>query len=158
MKGIAGPLFVSIGDEEKLSAFLQKNQYVPIGQAFVDDDLKNFSAYKAAGFGRFDEQKPEIAKQAKLSAPKNINWWNYATSIMQVSPIPKDRTFGGEIPEGVLRLGGTFVVKGDEIVYRWSDVSSLSKCICFAASRSSSCLISSQFMIFTASSWRSSGH
>ena len=27
----------------------------------------------------------------------------------------------GEIPEGVLRLGGTFVVSGNDIVYRWSD-------------------------------------
>jgi hypothetical protein len=27
----------------------------------------------------------------------------------------------GEIPEGVLRLGGTFVMNGDQIIYRWSD-------------------------------------
>ena len=27
----------------------------------------------------------------------------------------------GEIPEGVLRLGGTFVVSGNDIVYRWND-------------------------------------
>merc|ERR1712085_78047 len=47
-------------------------------------------------------------------------WWDYLTSAAKVSPIPKDMKFG-EIPEGVLRLGGTFVVSGNEIVYRWSD-------------------------------------
>jgi hypothetical protein len=120
MGGIVGPLFVSIGDNEKLSAFLEKNPDVPKDQLFGDDDLRKFGAYRAAGFGRFDEQDPEVAKQVKLSAPTGINWWNYATTITKVSPIPKDQKFG-EIPEGVLRLGGTFVVKGDEILYRWSD-------------------------------------
>jgi hypothetical protein len=120
MGDVVGPLFVSIGDEVKLAAFLEKNPYIPGDQLFADDDLKNFGAYKAAGFGRFDEQNPEVAKQVKLSAPIGINWWNYATSVTKVSPIPKDQKFG-EIPEGVLRLGGTFVVKGDEILYRWSD-------------------------------------
>lgn len=118
--GIAGPIFISIGDEEKLKAFLDKNPHIPTTQAFVDDDLKTFGAYKAAGFGRFDEQDPEVAKQVQMTAPSGINWWNYATTVMKVSPIPKDQKFG-EVPEGVLRLGGTFVVSGDDIVYRWSD-------------------------------------
>lgn len=91
MGDIVGPLFVSIGDNEKLSAFLEKNPYVPKDQMFGDDDLRNFGAYKAAGFGRFDEQDPEVAKQVKLSAPVGVNWWNYATTITKVSPIPKDR-------------------------------------------------------------------
>ena len=111
---------MSIGDEEKLAAFLDKNPYIPRDQAFVDDDMKNFSAYKAAGFGRFDEQDPAVAKQVKLSAPTGVNWWNYARTVGKVSPIPKDMKFG-EVPEGVLRLGGTFVIKGDEIKYRWAD-------------------------------------
>ena len=121
MKGIQGPIFVSIGDEEKLGAFLEKNQHIPLSQIFVEDDLENFSAYKSAGFGRFDETDPAAAKQVKLAAPKGLNWWNYLTSLTKVSPIPKDQKLGGGIPEGVLRLGGTFVVNGDEIVYRWSD-------------------------------------
>mmetsp|Transcript_2036 Transcript_2036/g.4694 ORF Transcript_2036/g.4694 Transcript_2036/m.4694 type:complete len:112 (-) Transcript_2036:358-693(-) len=90
--------------------------------AFVDDDMKGFSAYKTAGFGRFDETDPEVAKQVELKAPDGINWWNYMRSVMKVSPIPKDqKLFGGGVPEGVLRLGGTFVVKGDDIIYRWND-------------------------------------
>jgi len=120
---IAGPIFVSIGDEEKLNVFLDKNPYVPRDQAFVDD--YEFRAYKAAGFGRFDEVEEEVAKGAmKNMAPPELDgfrgWWNYMSSVMKVSPIPKDMKFG-ETPEGVLRLGGTFVVSGDEILYRWSD-------------------------------------
>jgi hypothetical protein len=120
MRNIVGPLFVSIGDEEKLRIFLDKNPCVPTEQAFVEDDLTNFSAYTAAGFGRFDKQDPDVAKQVKLTAPIGINWWSFATSVTKVSPIPKNLKFG-EVPEGVLRLGGTFVIKGDTILYKWSD-------------------------------------
>lgn len=90
--------------------------------AFVDD--YTFGAYAAAGFGRFDEQDKEVAKEAtkSMTAPE-LGWkgaWDYATTVMKVSPIPEDLPFG-QIPEGVLRLGGTFVINGNEIVYRWSD-------------------------------------
>jgi hypothetical protein len=102
---IAGPLFISIGDEEKLNVFLDKNPHVPRENAFVDG--YDFAAYQAAGFGKFDTDKAK-------------GWWNYFTSVGKISPIPKDMKFG-EIPEGVLRLGGTFVIQGDTIVYQWSD-------------------------------------
>jgi hypothetical protein len=119
---IVGPIFISIGDTEKLNVFLDKNPYVPRDMAFVDDDMKGFSAYKKAGFGRFDEIDPAVARQVKLQAPAGINWMTYLGSVMKVSPVPKDqKLFGGGLPEGVLRLGGTFVVKGDEILYRWAD-------------------------------------
>jgi hypothetical protein len=120
MGNIVGPLFVSIGDEEKLRIFLDKNPFIPTEQAFVEDDMKNFNAYTTAGFGRFDEQSPDIAKQAKLTAPTGVNWWSYATCVTKISPIPNDLKFG-EVPEGVLRLGGTFVIKGDKTLYKWSD-------------------------------------
>jgi hypothetical protein len=119
---IAGPLFISIGDEEKLNVFLDKNPFVPRDQAFVDD--YEFGAYNAAGFGRFDEQDKEVAKEAakNMAAPDLglKGFWNYATSVSKISPIPKDMKFG-DIPEGVLRLGGTFVVQGNKVLYRWSD-------------------------------------
>ena len=115
-------MFVSIGDAEKLQLFLDKNPYVDSSMALVDD--YEFGAYKAAGFGRFDEQDKEVAKEAtkQMTAPA-LGWkgaWDYATTVMKVSPIPEGMKFG-EIPEGVLRLGGTFVINGDDIVYRWSD-------------------------------------
>lgn len=121
-KGIAGPIFLSIGDEEKLSVFLEKNPQVDPSQAFVDD--YSFGAYKAAGFGKFDDVDKETSKAAmkNMNAPM-LGWkgsWDYLSVAGKVSPIPKDQKVEG-IPEGVLRLGGTFVVSGNEIVYRWSD-------------------------------------
>lgn len=120
--GISGPLFVSIGDEDKLATFLDKNPEIPRDQAFVDN--YQFGAYKAAGFGTFDDTDKDTAKEAmsNMAAPDLgfKGWLKYFSSAGKVSPIPKDMKFG-EIPEGVLRLGGTFVVNGDKILYRWSD-------------------------------------
>lgn len=118
---ITGPIFVSIGDAEKLNTFLDLNNYIPRNAAFVDD--YTFGAYKQVGFGRFDEQDPEVAKQVKMTAPDLGGLggaWKYMSNVAKVSPIPPDMKFG-EVPEGVLRLGGTFVVKKDEVVYQWSD-------------------------------------
>lgn len=119
---ISGPIFISIGDEDKLAAFLEKNPEIPRDQVLVDD--YSFEAYKAAGFGKFDDVPKEVAKEAmgNMVAPELglKGWWDYLTSAAKVSPIPKDMKFG-EVPEGVLRLGGTFVVCGNEIAYRWSD-------------------------------------
>jgi hypothetical protein len=121
-EAVVGPLFISIGDQEKLNAFLEQNPKVPRDQIFVDD--YSFDAYKSAGFGRFDEQDKDVSKEAmkNMGAPDLgfKGWLSYLGSAAKVSPIPKDMKFG-EVPEGVLRLGGTFVVKGNDILYRWSD-------------------------------------
>ena len=124
---IAGPIFISIGDEEKLNLFLDKNPKIPRNQVFVDD--YNFDAYKSAGFGTFTDVDKDVAKNAmkNMVAPKLdggiIGWWKYLTNVIKLSPIPKDTSNMkfGDIPEGVLRLGGTFVVKDDEILSRWND-------------------------------------
>ncbi|GAX16615.1 hypothetical protein FisN_7Lh351 [Fistulifera solaris] len=121
---IAGPIFVSIGDKEKLELFLKKNPYVSREQILVDN-FNDFAAYKAAGFGRFDEQSKETIKAAKdnMASPDLGGWkgaMTYLSSVGKLSPIPADIKFG-QIPEGVLRLGGTFVVSGNDIVYQWSD-------------------------------------
>lgn len=102
---------------------MEKNPYVPREQILVDN--YNFSAYKDAGFGRFDEQDKETLKAAKdnMVAPDLGGWkgaLTYFSNVGKLSPIPPDMKFG-QIPEGVLRLGGTFVVSGNDIVYRWSD-------------------------------------
>lgn len=120
--GISGPIFISIGDAEKLNLFLEKNPWVDRDNVLVDD--YSFDAYKAAGFGRFDDVDKDVAKEAtkNMGAPAIglKGAWDYATSAGKLAPIPKDMKFG-EIPEGVLRLGGTFVVNGNDIKYRWSD-------------------------------------
>lgn len=117
-----GPFFVSIGDADKLETFLELNPGIPREDMFVDG--YDFTAYRGAGFGRVDEQDRDVVRGVKLTAPSLPGglrgWGNYFGNVMKLSPVPDDLTFG-EIPEGVLRLGGTFVVKGDEVVYQWSD-------------------------------------
>lgn len=119
---MTGPLFVSIGDTDKLDTFLELNPFIPRDNMFVDG--YDFTAYKQVGFGRFDQQDKSVVKGVKLEAP-NLpggfsGWWKYFSNVMKLSPVPKDMKFG-EVPEGVLRLGGTFVVNGDDVVYQWSD-------------------------------------
>lgn len=117
--GGTGPLFVSIGDVDKLSKFLELNPAIPRAQMFVDD--YNFNAYKAAGFGSMGDIGKLDAKDIKLTAPRlgGIGgWWKYLSNVAAISPIEKGKS---GVPEGVLRLGGTFVVKGDEVVYLWKD-------------------------------------
>lgn len=111
---------MSIGDADKLAAFLDANPFIPRGQMFVDD--YSFDAYKSAGFGRFDQVDKEVAKNIKLSAPELGfgEWMNYMKLVGKVSPVPKDMKFG-EFPEGVLRTGGTFVIQKGNVVYQWAD-------------------------------------
>jgi len=104
-----------------LSTFLELNPFIPREQVFVDG--YDFTAYKDASFGRFDEQDKDMLEDVKMAAPDLggfSGWWKYFTNVMKISPVPDDMKFG-EVPEGVLRLGGTFVVKGDDIIYQWSD-------------------------------------
>jgi len=117
---IKGPVFISIGDSEKLNVFLDANPKIPREKVFVDD--YTFGAYKAVGFKSFTDVDKEVAKQVKMTAPDLGfgEFMKYFSVVSKVSPIPKDMKFG-EIPEGVLRLGGTFVVNGDDVVYQWND-------------------------------------
>lgn len=103
-----------------METFLDKNPAIDRESMFVDG--YEFAAYEAAGFGSFADVDKEVAKDVKMSAPDLGlgQWMGYFGAVGKVSPIPKDMKFG-QIPEGVLRLGGTFVVKGDEVLYQWSD-------------------------------------
>ena len=118
--GVGGPIFVSIGDAEKLNTFLDANPWMPKDRMFVDD--YNFDAYKAAGFGRFDQVDKEAVKDIKLTAPELGfgEWMTYFSNVGKVSPLPKDMKFG-EVPEGVLWTGGTFVIQGNKVIYQWTD-------------------------------------
>jgi len=86
---------------------------------YVDD--YSFGAYKAVGFSRFDQVDKEDAK-VKMTAPELGfgEWMNYFATVGKVSPVPKDMKFG-EVPEGVLWTGGTFVIQGNDLLYQWSD-------------------------------------
>lgn len=122
---VAGPLFVSIGDKEKLSIFLGKNPRVPRHQVFVEDI--SLGAYKGVGFGRVDKQDPELLKASlgNLRPPELeggiAGWWKYVTTVAEVAPIPKEGLNLLDLPEATLQLGGTFVVQGGNLLYQWSD-------------------------------------
>lgn len=113
-----GPLFVSIGDAEKLQIFLQLNRNIPRNRAFVDNN--ELEAYNLAGLGSM-ELGQEMPEDFEVAAPQLggvWSWWRYVTNVMELSPVePGSRRF----PEGVKRLGGTFVIDGDEIIYEWHD-------------------------------------
>lgn len=88
--GIGGPIFVTIGDTEKLNQFLDANPFIPKEQAFVDD--YSFDAYKAAGFSRFDQVDKDVAKKIGMGSAPELGfgeWINYFTTVGKVSPIPK---------------------------------------------------------------------
>eukprot|EP00747_Dinoflagellata_sp_TGD_P221714 gnl/TRDRNA2_/TRDRNA2_93501_c0_seq1.p1 gnl/TRDRNA2_/TRDRNA2_93501_c0~~gnl/TRDRNA2_/TRDRNA2_93501_c0_seq1.p1 ORF type:complete len:110 (-),score=21.34 gnl/TRDRNA2_/TRDRNA2_93501_c0_seq1:31-360(-) len=87
---------------------------------FVDG--YSFDAYKALGFKSITELDDDIKKQATLDPPGLSfgQWMKYLGNVMKVSPVPADLKFG-QFPEGVLRLGGTFVVRGQDVMYQWCD-------------------------------------
>ena len=120
--GATGPWFVSIGDATKLETFLQANPSVPRTQILVDD--YNLQAYTAVGLGKSDFSQP-LPKGKTLQAPALDGWrgwWQYLRNVLAVSPSASETVSSEQVMESVMRLGGTFVVKGDEVVYQWNDV------------------------------------
>ena len=87
--GVGGPIFISIGDANKLNTFLDANDWMSRDKMFVDD--YSFDAYKAAGFGRFDQVDKDAVKNVKMSAPtlKFGDWIKYFSVVGKVSPVPK---------------------------------------------------------------------
>lgn len=137
--GVAGPVFVSVGTAEKLQKFLELNPTLPADSTFVDgarpgdDQLRAFPAYDAVGFealplpgGGGDDNKAKadaLAEAAKALKPPSLSpgdWFKYLANVARVSPVPDGMKFG-EVPTGVLRLGGTFVVRDDRVVYAYAD-------------------------------------
>ena len=103
-----------------MEKFLDLNPLVPRKSLFVDDS-PTFDAYASAGFKNIGETGTATA--TALTAPKLSAgaWWRYLTNVAGLSPIPDDLKFG-EIPEGVLRLGGTFVIDAeDKVSFAHSD-------------------------------------
>ena len=120
-----GPIFVSIGTPEKLETFLELTPTVPREDVLVDD--YEHRLYKNLGFTRFDEIG---ANQAGGISPRKLTrffvdlgaggLFSYATRFLEMAPTEGDVDWRN-LPEGGLRNGGTLVVKGDDIIYQWSD-------------------------------------
>ena len=79
------------------------------------DWSESFDLYEAAGFGKIGDAKPETV-DIKPPAFGWREWWAYLTNVAALAPIRKDKPMTG-VPEGVLRLGGTFVLDGDDVNY-----------------------------------------
>jgi len=118
---IAGPMFISIGDLDGLKLFLEHNPTIS-PDAILVDDKKEFSLYQQAGFQSFGQQSWGKIKEVSYRIPDLglLDWWNYLTSIPTLGPFTPDLKFG-QLPAGGMVNGGTMVVRGDDILYRWND-------------------------------------
>lgn len=114
--------FISVAPREsaveKMNKFLNLNPLIPRASLFVDVD-ENFKAYEAAGFGRIGDD-PNVKVDLKVPQLNGSAWWKYLLNVASLSPVPENLKFG-EIPQGVLRLGGTFALESDAVVYAHAD-------------------------------------
>ena len=117
---IAGPVFISIGDQDKLNLFLKNNPKVPRDCLLVDN--YTFDAYNTVGFGRIGQDMDRTVKGARRLQFPPLNprrWLAYLRSVIRLSPIPSGKVTS--FPEGVTVLGGTFGVDGNKIVFSHQD-------------------------------------
>ena len=120
--GVAGPVFISIGDAEKLNLFLELNPNAP-KELFLVDGYE-FDAYKSIGFGVIGGSKQSTIKGAKkIKFPKFsfATLRKYLRNVMKLSPIKPGARGRERFPEGVTRLGGTVAVDGNDIKYVYED-------------------------------------
>jgi len=110
---------VSIGEPEKLIKFLEMNPKVSEDKIFMDD--YNFKAYDHLGFQKFGLDQDFFANLNRVQFPKLrglIKWWQYFTSIPTIAPFEEGK-YG--VPEGGLKLGGTYIVRDSDVLYEWRD-------------------------------------
>lgn len=118
--GIPPPTFVGIGDPEKLNLFLKNVPSVPKDRLFVDS--YDFETYSAAGFGKIGDDKNIDPRTLTVPTLGVREMWKYTQNLVSLSPVPKGQQFRlGDVPEGVLRLGGVFVIKNHQIAYRHAE-------------------------------------
>lgn len=106
-------VMITIGDSDKVNLFLDANPEIPRELLFADS-TDSFDAYAAANFGKIGDVTPE---NVQLKAPEGVAWLKYLRLVMRLSPIKK----WNEVPEGVTKLGGTFVLDKDDVLYGWAD-------------------------------------
>ncbi|KAG7371561.1 hypothetical protein IV203_020131 [Nitzschia inconspicua] len=120
--GIVGPIFISIGDPDRLTAFLQHHPEIPSSQIAVDG--YDFDAYRKAGFGRMDTKEQQHQKQSIATSSTNgvsprpvrlggwKGWWTFLTNFLPLAPVTPDMTFPEMFaPEGLMWLGGTMILQ-----------------------------------------------
>jgi len=122
--GVAGPLFISVGQPEQLQQFLDLNPELNKASALIDDS-EDFAAYKAAGFNYLMGDKP-LETPPDFKPPKTMTagkWWNYMRNVVELAPKPKggSKLKLGEVPPGVKVLGGTYALDGDAVTFSHMD-------------------------------------
>jgi len=117
---VVGPVFISVGTQEKAEKFLEINPKVPRSLFFVDD-TENFEAFAVTGFGSIGEAMPEMRFAPPGMDP--FQWLQYLANFFFLTPLKTDANGlpKAEVPEGVLKLGGVFVLEGDDIVYAYAE-------------------------------------
>lgn len=127
--GIAGPLFVSVGQPEQLVKFLEINSPELTDAKALIDDTPDFAGYKQAGFNLLmdNEYLKSLESPPEFKPPKSMGpgrWFKYMQNVISLSPIPKNADGGfklGDVPDGVKVLGGTYALDGDSITFAHSD-------------------------------------
>jgi hypothetical protein len=103
-----------------LNLFLEKNPKIPKDSMFVDG--YSFDAYNKAGLGKIAENAELAVKGTAKMRPPGLNlfrWIEYLKNVMFLAPVEPGKSLA--FPEGVLRLGATFGIDGDKVVYVYED-------------------------------------
>jgi hypothetical protein len=106
-------LMISIGDADKINNFLELNPNIPRGMLYADAS-DDFDAYGAANFGKIGDVTPD---KLELKPPEGVDWLKYLLNVGKLAPVKK----WNEVPEGVLKLGGSFILEDDKVLYGWAD-------------------------------------
>mmetsp|Transcript_66093 Transcript_66093/g.144092 ORF Transcript_66093/g.144092 Transcript_66093/m.144092 type:complete len:146 (-) Transcript_66093:108-545(-) len=117
---LAGPVLISSGSAEQLKKFVELNPMVPPQLAFVDASPDR-DAYTAVGFGKLGpDMPPPIGAKVGMPELEFGEWGSYLGSFVELAPKPKESE-PNSLPEGVLQLGGTLVLRGNQVVYAYPD-------------------------------------
>jgi len=120
--GVAGPLFISVGQSDQLAKFLELNPELAGASALIDDSA-DFSAYRKAGFNYLMGDKA-LETPPDFKPPKTMGggkWLSYLRNVGTLAPMPPGGVKFGEVPPGVKVLGGTYAVDGDAVLFSHMD-------------------------------------
>lgn len=121
--GVAGPLFISVGQPEQLAKFLELNPELSDAKALIDVS-PTFEGYRSAGFNylmgdKALEAPPDFKPPTSMGMGK---WFTYLKNVISLSPVPKGEAMKlGDVPPGVKVLGGTYAIDGDAVTFAHMD-------------------------------------
>ena len=110
-------VFISIGDAEKLSLFLEKNPLLE--RALVLTDGYSLDAYNKVGFTNIGDNLDLSMKGIRRFHIPNLSseqWKDYSNTMAKLTPLTTLWDIW-KLPEGVRRLGGTFALEDQNILY-----------------------------------------